>query len=54
VAEVIPFPGVDIPKCKVCGFPLMRVNDKVEPTKCFCCRKNIPLPLSRPEKKDAK
>jgi hypothetical protein len=49
MADLIPFPGVDIPKCKVCGFPLMRVNKTREDTKCFCCERNIPLPLAKPK-----
>ncbi len=52
VGELIQFPKLEGPRCKVCGAAIILTKDEQEKPvtreKCFCCEHTIPLPLSVP------
>ena len=44
-ADIIPFPPQG-KRCKTCGFVIVLKSGEAERERCFCCERNIPLPLS--------
>lgn len=57
MGEVIRFPvqdaAVEGVRCKTCGFVIVRTRDEIQAGKddrdvCFCCARNIKLPLDDP------
>ena len=58
MGEVIRFPvqeaEVEGVRCKTCGFVIVRTRDEIQTGKedreeCFCCQRNIKLPLANPK-----